>query len=146
MVRVVHLITEAGRGFTKTIGGRVSIQRAMELRRRGLSIQASSRRVAKQIEVGAFKSEVDAGKRLHHPPDKDLFGYEPHFQTNRKFGHSFYGKMGALVAPFSASMSNCKSATTQGILSAAAWDVAQWLDPIFITDAINWWYGLNDFE
>jgi len=54
-----------------------------------------------------------------------------------------FGAIGAIVAPFSHSLAQDPSASTAEIAAAAAWDITSTLDPLGITDLINYAFDLE---
>jgi RHS repeat-associated protein len=79
---------------------KVGMQGAQKARRSGGNIYACDKKTARQIEKGAFPNK----KQLRH--DGHNKGYYDHYQTDGKYGHTFYGKrrtgigVGVGVAPF----------------------------------------------
>jgi len=53
-------------------------------------------------------------------------------------------ELASLLAPFTMEMSGRKGVSNAEFASAAAWDIASAIDPIFLTDLINWLTGLED--
>ena len=70
-------------------GRTISMKKAQQIRREGGNIITNTKRLARQVEVGAFKNNPSAGKMLHHQPHGK--GFYPHYQSNNMSGHSFYG-------------------------------------------------------
>lgn len=128
------------------IGRAVSMLEAQIIRRKGGDIVAQggrksqARRVAGQVEDGAFRNDPTAAGRMHHGPHKP--GYRPHFQTEGKRGHTFYS-IAALLAPTTLEISSNVCATNGQVASAVAWDVVGAIDPIGLTDLIGYFSGLN---
>jgi RHS repeat-associated protein len=53
-------------------------------------------------------------------------------------------RLGMLFAPMSMTLSGRKDVTSAQFASAAAWDIISAVDPIFITDALEWYFGLSN--
>lgn len=69
----------------------VSMSDAQHARRHGDDVRVlNNRRMARQIETGAFRNQRGAGKVIHHDAHEGR-GFRPHYQTNGKRGHTFYG-------------------------------------------------------
>jgi RHS repeat-associated protein len=84
---VIKIVKRVGRFLQE--GRTVSLKQAQNIRRRGGDVKASSERLAEKIERGAFKRDRTAGEMVRHGPHKE--GYRPHFQTDKKAGHTFFG-------------------------------------------------------
>ena len=72
----------------------------------------------------------------------------PHFQTNKKRGHTFFkekvaGGVIAIFAAHSLEVSANPCATPVQIASAAAWDAIGAIDPVGVTDVIDAYTGLD---
>ena len=99
--------------------------------------------------AGTIADALD-GKGKSRGPEKSGGDYPEHY--NPKNGD--YSKvhvqwdtpkrrLGMIFAPHSMIVSGRKNATTMQFVSAALWDIASTIDPIFITDAIDWGLGLD---
>lgn len=51
-------------------------------------------------------------------------------------------KLAMLLAPHAMDVSGRKNTTMMQLASAGAWDIAESIDPIFITDGLNWYFDL----
>jgi hypothetical protein len=126
------------------------MREAQRIRRGSGNVIADERRIGRQIEEGAFKYDRKAGDMLRHEPHPDDFGNTnnryPHYQTNRKRGHTFYRRVAFFFAPFSMSVSGRKDATNGQMLSAIVWDITGAPDPIGLTGGLNSILGLEPDE
>jgi hypothetical protein len=52
-------------------------------------------------------------------------------------------ELAMILAPFTMEMSGRKGVSNEEFASAVAWDLASAVDPIFLTDLINWLTGLE---
>jgi RHS repeat-associated protein len=125
-------------------GRKISMREAQAARRLEGDVIMENQRLARQVETGAFKNDRTAGEMLRHDAHKP--GYDPHYQTQGKKGHTFYKSAAAFLAPNSMNMSGRGCATNMQMLSAGLWDVASAIDPIGLTDAIEMAVGLNNDE
>lgn len=123
-------------------GRKITMREAQLIRRAERDVIVDSERLGRQVESGAFKNDRTAGEMLRHDPHEP--GYNPHFQTEGKRGHTFYRGVAMFLAPNSMTLSERKDTTNMQMLSAGLWDIATSIDPIGLTDAIEWAVGLND--
>ncbi len=135
--RVVRLV-----GGKILEGRRITMREAQQIRRREGNIIMDEQRLGRQAESGAFKNDRSAGDMLRHDPHQP--GYSPHYQTDGKGGHTFYKGVAAFFAPNSMKLSGRSCTTSMQMFSAGLWDVAGTIDPIGMTDAIDYAFGLND--
>jgi uncharacterized protein RhaS with RHS repeats len=150
VVKVVKLV-ESGLKKLRT----VTIKQAQNIRRNGGNILAPDQKTARQIEAGAFKRDRDAGDMLHHEPHPNpetgsTKGRYPHYQHDNVQGHTFYGTgkyaIATFLAPKSMELSGRKDTTNMQMVSAGLWDIADTIDPIGLTDAIDGYFGLSGEE
>lgn len=52
-------------------------------------------------------------------------------------------RLSMILAPQSMVLSGRKNTTNMQFASAALWDVASTIDPFFITDGLDWFFGLS---
>jgi hypothetical protein len=123
-------------------GRKITMREAQLIRRAEKNVVVDSERLARQVESGAFKNDRTAGEMLRHDPHEP--GYDPHFQTEGKRGHTFFKGVALFLAPNSMTLSERKDTTNMQMLSAGLWDIATSIDPIGLTDAIELAVGLND--
>lgn len=123
-------------------GRKITMREAQQIRRAEKNVVVDSERLARQVESGAFKNDRTAGEMLRHDPHEP--GYNPHFQTEGKRGHTFYKGAAMFLAPNSMTLSERKDTTAMQMVSAGLWDIATAIDPIGLTDAIELAVGLND--
>ncbi|MGE3540529.1 MAG: RHS repeat-associated core domain-containing protein [Candidatus Tectimicrobiota bacterium] len=83
---VIKIVKRVGNWLRES--RKVSTKEAINARRRGADVLAPNEKIAKQIEKNAFKNDPTAGDLLKHEPHKK--GYRPHYQTDKKSGHTFY--------------------------------------------------------
>jgi RHS repeat-associated protein len=124
-----------------------NMMEAQNAARRGADIIAPDRKTAEKIYDGAFKKDPTAGPKIHHDAhpraDGSTNGRLPHFQPGGRPGQHIFYRAAFFFAPFSMQMSGRKDATKSQLASAALWDVASAIDPIAITDGLNWYFGLE---
>jgi RHS repeat-associated protein len=91
-------------GFQK-ISSLGSSSAARQARRQGENVLAPNRQAAKAIERGAFGGGEDVLRHTGHDLQDGSKGM-PHFQTDGKYGHTFWGSLlgfaGSLLDPFDA--------------------------------------------
>jgi RHS repeat-associated protein len=125
-----------------------NMKEAQNAAKRGADVMAPDKRTAEQIYDGAFKNDPSAGTKIHHDAhpraDGSTRGRYPHFQASGRPGQHIFYRAGMFFAPFSMNMAGRKDATTAQIASAALWDGAGAIDPIGITDALNWGLRLDE--
>ncbi len=89
---------------------------ARRARRAGENVLAKNRQAANQIENGAFPNESHL-KHKGHPLEGGGKG-NPHYQTDDRYGHTFWGSalglLGALLDPFDASDSIARDEDVAG--------------------------------
>ncbi|MGI0015999.1 MAG: RHS repeat-associated core domain-containing protein, partial [Nitrososphaera sp.] len=88
--------------------------------------------------------EQSPGYAEHVNPKSGPYA-DVHIQTkaaSREAG--FLNSLAPILAPYSDAASRDQNSTPETITSAAAlWDIASAIDPIFLTDAIEWVFGLS---
>jgi RHS repeat-associated protein len=139
--KIIRVLRAIGGALVE--GRQVTMREAQQIRRQGGNVISDQQRIARQIEEGAFKNNRDVGGQLRHDAHRD--GYNPHYQTEGVGGHSFYRSAAMFLAPNAMEMSNNPEATNGQFASAALWDIAESIDPIGITDGINWYFGLGPY-
>lgn len=118
-----------------------------EARRRGNHpgpvVQANDQDGAKTIAEALDPNGAARG------PERSGGGYPEHF--NPKSGpydgvHVQWEtpkRLGMMFTPMSMALSGRKDTTNAQFASAAAWDIISTVDPIFVTDALDWYFGLS---
>jgi RHS repeat-associated protein len=102
-----------------------------------ISVLAQSEGKAKAIAKAL--SPDGKARREKHP------GYPWHYNPNKG---PYAGKVHtewalAILAPNTLGMMNDPCTTMGELLSAGLWDIAGAIDPIFLTDAIDWYFGID---
>src|SRR5439155_3457777 len=83
--------------------------------------------------------EKHPGYPEHVHPDTGGFS-DVHVQTAQP-----KAMLAALFAPNFLSISNDPCASLAELLSAGLWDLAVGLDPLFVTDVLAWYYGVETY-
>ena len=68
----------------------------------------------------------------HYNPDTGPYAKKLHFEWGL-----------AILAPNTLSLMNNPCTTMGELISGGLWDIAGAIDPIFLTDAIEWYFGLG---
>ena len=136
---VAKIITLGHRGFK--VVQEVSFEAAVRALQGFEDLIAGNRKVAKEIAKAAGEGKAPIHDAAHGPRSE---GYRNHYHPHgRPGGHVFYG-IATILAPFSMEVSGRKGTTNGQFAAAAAWDIASAIDPIFMTDVINWFTGLSN--
>ncbi len=91
---IVKLLDNGGRIIGKAI---YDIADAVAARLSGESVEMNTRQAAKQVETAAYGSTDLMRHKGHELPDGSTGS--PHYQTDGKYGHSFWGKQKGSVDP-----------------------------------------------
>jgi hypothetical protein len=59
-------------------------------------------------------------------------------------GETIVGGAAAILAPYAIDRSKDPNASVADVISAGGWDVAKAIDPFFVTDALEWVFGLEE--
>jgi RHS repeat-associated protein len=85
-----------------------------------------------------------SGKYAEHVNPNDGEFSDVHIETKDAAKEAgLFGAVGTVLAPYSDAAAKSGDATASEIGSAALWDAAKAIDPIFVTDAIEWAMGMS---
>ncbi|HEX6900065.1 MAG TPA: RHS repeat-associated core domain-containing protein [Thermoanaerobaculia bacterium] len=81
---------------------------------------------------------------MHSNPDKGPYE-DVHVESDQSVLSvtAVAATLGEIFAPATSGVSESEEATPSELASAAAWDITSALDPIGITDAINWYFDID---
>jgi RHS repeat-associated protein len=92
--KVAWLVKLTASGMRKV--SRLTQEQAIRARRSSQNVLADRRQVASQIETAANGGRSDQLKHAAHELEDGAKGL-PHYQTNEKYGHTFWGKLSVAV-------------------------------------------------
>ncbi|MGD9163025.1 MAG: RHS repeat-associated core domain-containing protein [Desulfobacteraceae bacterium] len=100
---------------------------------------------AKQVVQTPNQKSRDALSKALSPdgkmrgPERSGGGYPEHTHPNTgKYKNVHIESILSAIVPYSYAMSDNENTTPNDIIAGAAWDIASTIDPIFITDFIEW--------
>jgi RHS repeat-associated protein len=146
--RAVQLI----KGRLPRLAGSLTEAQAIARRSRGrdVAVIAETAEAAvhggKELEVAA---NARRGEQIFHDTDAHKFsGNQPHWQTKGVKGHTFLKTIGGvLVSVFAENAiataeagANDPCITTTDVAINGAWDIAKSIDPVFVTDLIEYMF------
>jgi RHS repeat-associated protein len=96
---------------------------------------------------GKIRGPERSGIYPQHVQPADGPYADVHIQTVEDTKKAGFGKgLLSVVAPFSMGADQNPDATVEEISSAMIWDTAKAIDPLFVTDLIEWATGINSYE
>jgi uncharacterized protein RhaS with RHS repeats len=113
---VVVLLDNGGKKFTRAIH---DIADAVAARRSGENVQMATRQAAKQVETAANGGGDILKHKGHGLPDGSTG--TPHYQTDGKFGHSFWDNQRGFFSPDLLELFIPLSLTPSAIASGTLW-------------------------
>jgi RHS repeat-associated protein len=125
--KVAWLVKLTANGMRRI--GRVTQEQAVVARRSGENVVADRKQIASQIETSATGGRSKQLKHSGHMMDDGSKGL-PHYQTDGKYGHSFWGKIGVAAMAAAGSLDQMAEAAEYvpdpAPRPATQSDVARW--------------------
>ncbi|MBA3241725.1 MAG: Ig-like domain-containing protein [Acidobacteria bacterium] len=110
----------------------------------GAVVQTPDQNSAKTVAEGLDPNGTARG------PEESGGGYPEHYNPSSGPYEKVHvqwepphKRLAIILAPFSMELSGRKDTTNMQMFSAGIWDVASTIDPVGITDACNWFFGLD---
>ena len=107
--------------------------------------KAARNAIAARLSEDGTARGLESGRGYpeHKNPGKGQYS-DVHVQTEKAAkAVGYLSVIGSVVAPYTQGEAENPGATRSAIISAALWDTAKAIDPVFLTDGLEWMFNLS---